>query len=171
MNVHLRALQEKDATGMLEWMTDPTIICFFRFDASDVSLDRCLTFIHNAEKDKNSLHYAIVNDEDEYLGTISLKNIDNDKRNAEYAVSTQSCAHGTGAAMQATREILSIAFLDLNLNQVYLNVLAENKRANAFYRKVGFRYERCEEKAIEIRKELKDLNWYSISREEFLKEQ
>lgn len=169
MNIHLRALQDKDAEGMLEWMTDPSIIRFFQFDATNMTIDSCREFIAAANQDSKCRHYAIANEEDDYLGTISLKNIDTDKKTAEYAISTRSCAHGTGAAMQATKELLNIAFGELNLESVYLNVLVENARANAFYKKVGFRYERCEDHAINIRNEWKDLNWYKISREDFLK--
>lgn len=169
MNIHLRALQDKDAEGMLEWMTDPLIIRFFQFDATKVTVDSCLKFIASANHSPVCRHFAIADEEDNYLGTISLKNIDTEKKTAEYAISTRSCAHGTGAAMQATKELLNIAFGEMNLESVYLNVLVENLRANAFYKKVGFCFDRCERNAIKIRNELKDLNWYAISREEFLK--
>ena len=83
-------------------------------------------------------------------------------RLAEYSISTRSCAHGTGAAMKATKEIIRIAFEELVLERVYLNVLEESVRANAFYRKAGFQFERKEDAAVEIRGTLKALNWYEI---------
>ena len=95
-------------------------------------------------------------------GTISLKAITADS--AEYAISTRRCAHGTGAAMAATSRILEIAFRELGLQRVYLNVLKDNGRANAFYRKAGFRFVREEENALTIRGEKKSLNWYEIER-------
>ena len=159
---HLRPLEEKDAAGMLEWMTDPSIVCFFRFDAGAVTLESCRSFIAAANRQENCRHYAIADTEDVYLGTISLKNIT--EADAEYAISTRGCAHGTGAAMAATREILRIAFQELGLKRVYLNVLAENGRANAFYRKAGFRFVNTEKNAVEIRGQEKDLNWYEIER-------
>lgn len=171
MNIHLRALQDKDAEGMLEWMTEPSIIRFFQFDATNMTIYSCHEFIAVANRNPECIHYAIADEEDDYLGTISLKNINTDKKTAEYAISTRSCAHGTGAAMQATKELLNIAFEELHLESVYLNVLVENVRANAFYKKVGFRYERCENHAINIRNEWKDLNWYAINRDDFLREQ
>lgn len=158
----LRPLEEKDAVGMLEWMTDPAITRFFRFDATKMTLESCKAFISESGKQPNCRHWAIVNGIDEYLGTISLKEIDGDS--AEYAISTRSCAHGTGAAMAATRQILDIAFGELGLDRVYLNVLTDNGRANAFYRKAGFRYTHREENALEIRGEMKSLNWYEIGK-------
>lgn len=170
MNIYLRYLEEKDAAGMLEWMTDPMIVCFFRFDASKITLDSCREFIAASDKERSTRHYAIVDEKDTYLGTISLKNIDQNKKSAEYAISTRKCAHGTGAAMKATQGLLCIAFLELGLERVYLNVMKENGRANKFYRKAGFSFIYCEEHAVEIRNEWKDLNWYEISRTAFIEE-
>ena len=162
--IHLRKLELKDAPLMLEWIQDPTIACFFRFDAQSMTVADCEKFIESTDDDSDSIHYAIVNEDDEYLGTISLKNIDYQKREAEYAISTRKRAHGTGAAMAATKEILRIAFEELLLMRVYLNVLTENGRANAFYLKVGFRFDYCEESAVEINGVKRSLNWYSIIR-------
>lgn len=166
--IHLRELQEKDAPYMLEWMKDPSISCFFRFDAQDMTEDSCRQFILDSTKNASCRHYAIADETDEYLGTVSLKNINCEKGEAEYAISTRKKAHGTGAALEATRRILQIAFYDLNLERVYLNVLAENQRANAFYRKAGYRFNYSEENAVEIRGEKKTLNWYEIDQKHFV---
>lgn len=160
MKIHLRELELRDAPHMLEWMMDPSIARFFRFDAAGMTEEKCRDYIASANRDPSSRHYAIADENDEYLGTISLKNIEEGR--AEYAISTRKCAHGSGAAMQATREILRIAFEELGLETVFLNVLTENRRANAFYRKAGFRYERTEKNALELRGEPKDLNWYEF---------
>lgn len=161
----LRPLKEKDAVYMLEWMTDPAIARFFRFDASKMSLEQCKAFIDRVGKQENCCHYCIADAQDEYLGTISLKEIRDGE--AEYAISTRAKAHGTGAAMAATRKILEIAFGELGLYRVYLNVLADNGRANAFYRKAGFCYTHREENALVIRGEMKSLNWYEITKNSF----
>ncbi len=165
MKISLRELRECDAAGMLEWMQDPQISCFFRFDAASMTIDKCIDYIHSSNEAADCRHYAIVDEKDVYLGTISLKGIDMNDASAEYAISTRSCAHGTGVALQATKEIIRIAFEDLGLRRVYLNVLTDNMRANAFYKKAGFEFDRLEENALEVRGELKSLNWYSITRQ------
>lgn len=164
MTIQLRPLAAKDAPFMLEWMTDPEITRFFRFDASKISLDSCLDYIGRAQADPDTIHFAIVDEADEYLGTISLKDIDREKQQAEYAISTRKKAHGSGAALEATRLILQYAFDTLGLECVYLNVLAENGRANAFYRKAGFRFVREEPGGLALRGAQKDLNWYEITK-------
>lgn len=165
MEIRLRELQKKDAVGMLEWMTDSQIACFFRFNALNMTIEKCEKFIELSKKDITCRHYAIVDNQDEYLGTISLKEIDFEKGSAEYAISTRKCVHGTGVAMQATKKIIKIAFEELELNRIYLNVLTDNKRANAFYKKAGFKFEKKEENALIIKNVLKSLNWYAMSKE------
>ena len=152
---------------MLEWMADPTINCFFRFDVDGVSLDSCKRFIFEADKTPATLHYAIADENDQYLGTISLKEINSVKGSAEYAISLRKSIHGTGVAKQATYEILRIAFEELGLKRVYLNVLSDNTRANCFYQKVGFHYKSCDKDAVIINKKKRNLNWYEIAKEDY----
>lgn len=160
----IRPLKSKDAAGMLEWMTDPEITKFFRFDASSVDLNTCSSFIAEADKNDNTRHYAVVDESDEYLGTISLKNIDTKASSAEYAISMRACAHGSGAAAAGTEAVLNTAFNTLGLHRVYLNVLADNGRANAFYRKMNFSFEYSEKNAVQINGVYRDLNWYAVNK-------
>ena len=75
MHIHLRPLRAEDASLMLEWMQDPAIACFFRFDAMNMTEEKCRAFIESANREQGSLHYAIADERDEYLGTVSLKDI------------------------------------------------------------------------------------------------
>ncbi|MEH7252413.1 GNAT family N-acetyltransferase [Neobacillus niacini] len=160
--IGLRNLELKDAIGMLEWMKDPELMKNFRFDASDMTLDQAEEFITQTNTDEKNKHYAIVSEEDEYLGTISLKNIDIESKNAEYAIACRHKAIGTGAAKEGTRLLLKIAFNQLSLEKVYLNVLSENKRAIRFYEKVGFIKEGEFKKHVYSHGRLQDLSWYAI---------
>lgn len=165
--MRLRKLEFKDADGMLNWMKDPAVIQFFRMTADKATSESVSQFIMQAQNNENDLHLAIVDEADAYLGTISLKNIDKEAQNAEYAISTCSHVHGSGVAFEATREVLRIAFEDMKLKRVYLNVLDDNKRANRFYIKCGFTFEGCFRRHVCLRGELKDLNWYGILQEEY----
>jgi len=163
----LRELSEKDISGMLEWMHDPEIGQYFQFDAASATPDTALNYIRSASNDPNSRHFAIVDENDDYLGTISLKSIDNKNRCAEYAISTRKKAHGQGVAKWATSSILDKAFDELDLNRVYLNVLTDNTRANRFYTKFGFVFEGTSRQHVYIRGKFKDLNWYAMLRKEW----
>ena len=162
----LRPLCEKDIPLMLEWMKDAELNHFFRFDATKITENSVREFVKEALNDECNLHYAVVDASDEYLGTISLKNIDLKNRNAEYAIALRSKAIGIGIARFASEEILRIAFSKLNLEKVYLNVLSYNTRAIAFYEKMGFTFEGEFKKHIMMRQKLEDLKWYARYREE-----
>lgn len=169
--MRLRRLEKKDADGMLEWMHDPEIQENFRFDASKKSKEDVLEFINNSRIEMiagKDIHYAIADDLDEYLGTISLKDVDAEARNAEYAISLRKKAQGRGIAAEATEELLRLAFDEYGLERVYLNVLAENKKAIHLYEKCGFVYEGEFRKHLFLKGEFRTLKWYGILREEYI---
>lgn len=168
--MRLRRLEEKDAEGMLEWMRDSEIQKRFRFNACERDMKAVICFIQKANiqlVDGEDIHYAIVDERDEYLGTISLKSVNLIDKNAEYAISLRRKAQGKGIAEEATREILRLAFTEYNLERVYLNVLSENARAIRLYERLGFTYEGEYRKHLFLRGEYKSLKWYSMLREEY----
>ena len=162
----LRRLKEKDIPGMLEWMQDPEINQWFRFDAAKMTTERARDFIAGSFSEQNR-HYAITDDTNEYIGTISLEDIDMENRHALYAISVRSAYQGLGIAMEATELLFEIAFHELELERVYLNVLSDNIRAKRFYEKAGFRYEGCFHHHLWLGGEWRDWDWYAILRNEY----
>ncbi|MFR1808044.1 MAG: GNAT family N-acetyltransferase [Pygmaiobacter massiliensis] len=160
----LRKLEEKDIPWILEWMKDPEVNCFFRFDPVAVTHQTVADFVAAAQDFSKARHYACVDDNDIYLGTISLKNINEKDKNAEYAISFRKAAQGNGAAKFATLEILRIAFEEMSLARVYLNVLENNARARKFYEKCGFRYEGTFQRHLCIKGVFYNLCWYGFTK-------
>lgn len=166
--MRLRKLEEKDIPYMLEWMHDRSINCFFRFDAEAQTTESVRSFIQKANTNENNeVHFAIASDEDTYMGTVSLKNIDQEVHQAEYAISVRKAFHGKSTASFATQEILKYAFDILGLNRVYLNVLPENIRAYKFYEKFGFVFEGEFFEAICIKGKIMNLKWYRLLKREY----
>ena len=157
----IRKLEDKDAVNMLACLSDRENMQYMQIGRNQPTMPKCLEFIRGSFSDSNH-HFAIVDAHDEWVGTISLKNIDHELGAAEYAIITARQVHGKGYAFTATKELLEYAFSELGLNRVYLNVLKENIRANKFYSKCGFEYEGCFRQAIRIDGVLRDLNWYAI---------
>lgn len=142
----LRELQEKDAEKMLEWMHDPESQKGFQKNMMGMTLEQAVFFCRQASQDatkehRQNMHLAVVDNRDEYLGTISLKNINRECRTAEMAVSMRKKARGFGIAMQAAGLLLHKAFVEMGLHRIYLTVLANNVVAIKFYEKCGFVYE------------------------------
>ena len=160
--MRLRKLNIIDAARMLEWMHDSDVTQYFRFDGKASTLQTVEKFIQDSRSDKSNLHYAVTADNDQYMGTVSLKNIDLENRHAEYAISLHMDAIGKGYARLATDNILKIAFDELQLNKVYLNVLSINERAIRFYEKYGFVFEGEFKEHIMHKGKLENLRWYRI---------
>lgn len=172
--IKLRQLQEKDAELMLEWMHDPSIQRNFQRDMLNSNFNDVSTFIKNSNqvtvnniRDGESIHFAIVDDIDEYLGTVSLKHVSLKNKNAEYAIVTRNKCKGKSIGKQATLLILDFAFSELKLNKVYLNVLSNNTRAIKMYEKVGFHLEGIMKQQVVINGQYDDLVWYGILKNEY----
>ena len=164
--ISLRKLEEKDAPLMLEWMHEKENADIFQTDFMSMDIDRVLRFIHNSFSENNQ-HFAVVDEKDTYLGTISLKGIDYKNKNGEYAISMHKNARGTGASKEATMQLLTYAFDTLGLEKVYLCVLETNVRARKFYEKCGYQYEGSFRKHMFKNNMYIDLYWYSILKDEF----
>lgn len=165
--MHLRRLKAKDAEYMLEWMHDGSVVEFMDADFSSKSLADCLAFIESAKDDSDNLHLAIANEDDEYQGTVSLKNIKDD--NAEFAITIRKSAMGTGVSGEAMREIINIGFSERNLNLIYWYVSAENERAIRFYEKNG--YEKADIRQMPVADDFienndKEYIWFKVSKPE-----
>lgn len=167
--MNLRKLEKKDAELMLEWMRDIEISKNFQFDTKSMDFDKVETFIEKSKIESENIHLAIVESDDEYLGTISLKNIDYKNNNAEYAISLRKKAIGKNVAFLATKLILEYAFDELKLEKVYLNVYSKNMRAIKFYEKFGFIYEGEFRNHIKKDGIYENLKWYSILRSDYVK--
>jgi diamine N-acetyltransferase len=165
--IKLRKFSLKDIQAVFETINNSEITKYFRFYGTNYQVGDIENFIINSFGEKNQ-NFAIIDNSDNYLGTISLKNIDIKSKNAEYAIMLGEKSIGKGIAFDATNLVLYYAFYKLNLNKVYLNVITENKRAVNFYIKFGFRLEGLFKQHVLINQLLYDLNWFSIFKNDFI---
>ena len=131
--MNLRKLLSKDAPFMLEWMHDPSVVKDLQANFAAKTLDDCLAFIRSSADTTHDLHLAIVDDKDEYMGTVSLKHIQNAA--AEFAITIRACAMGKGYSAYGMQSIIRKGFEDLSLNNIYWCVSPKNQRAVRFYDK------------------------------------
>ena len=132
----LRKLELKDAPLMLEWMHDKSVVEDLRTNFLSKTMDDCVNFIKYSWESQDNWNVAIVDEEDTYMGTVSLKNIK--ETSAEFGITVRACAMGKGYSIWAMKEILRIAFEEYKLGQVYWCVSPDNKRAVRFYDKNEF---------------------------------
>ncbi len=165
--MYLRKLKLQDAPLMLEWMHDDDVTHDLSGNFAEKSLEDCEKFIRASADATENMHLAIASDSDEYMGTVSLKHINEADSNAEFAITVRKEAMGKGYAWFGMSEIIRIAFEELGLKSVYWCVSKENKRACRFYDKHGFR------EALDISDEIikryagvPNLKWYAVTEAE-----
>ncbi len=161
----LRKLDGKDASLMLEWMHDEDVMGYLSGNFLNKSIEDCMEFIRNSWSDSDNLHLAIINDCDEYLGTVSLKHINRKLGIAEFAITVRKKTMGTGIAAEAMAEIFLLGLKEYGLNKIYWCVNQSNVRAIKFYEKN--KYTRIQEVPESIVKNYneklkQELIWYGI---------
>lgn len=169
--MNLRKLLLKDAPLMLEWMHDESVTSKMATDFKSKTIKDCESFIEASEDNKENIHFAIVSDEDEYMGTVSLKHVDRVSLSAEFAITVRTAAMGRGYSWYGMEEIIRRAFEEFNLECVYWCVSKLNERAVRFYDKHNFH------EAVDIPKEvlaryseIDNLKWYSVLKGDILDE-
>lgn len=65
--MHLRKLKTQDAQFMLEWMHDDSVIHYMRANFAAMQIDDCMNFIEESMYEKQNVHLAITDDNDEYI--------------------------------------------------------------------------------------------------------
>ena len=133
----LRKLELSDAPLMLEWMHDKSIVEDLRTNFLSKTIEDCEAFIKKSWTDDKNVNLAIVDEDNIYMGTVSLKNIR--ENTAEFGITVRSIAMGKGYAIDAMKEVIRIAFEKLSLCEVYWCVSPENQRAVRFYDKNEFK--------------------------------
>lgn len=161
--MYLRELKLKDAEPMLEWMHDENVVHDLNTNFAEKSLNDCIEFITSSSKKMDELHLAIASDNDEYMGTVSLKHIDKLNRSAEFAITVRKKSMGHGYSWFGMEAMIKKAFDELGLESVYWCVSRNNVRACRFYDKHNFH------EALDISNNIRDryegvenLKWYSV---------
>lgn len=159
--MNLRKLKLKDAPLMLDWMQDEKVTKDLRADFASKTMRDAESFIRSSWKDEDNLHLAITSDEDEYMGTVSLKHISD--KSAEFAITVRSKAMGRGFSWFGMEEIINKAFQEMGLESVYWCVSRDNTRAQRFYDKHNF-HEVIDipQKALDRYEGIDNLKWYSV---------
>ena len=149
---------------MLEWMHDSFVVEKLRGDFATKTMEDCATFIANSISEKN-IHLAIADDHDEYMGTVSLKNII--ENTAEFAIVVHRDAMGKEYSIWAMREIFRKGFEEYNIESIYWCVDPNNARALRFYDKNDFQRVKSDDIKIENAYTIEQIEryiWYQVKR-------
>lgn len=164
--ITLRKVELKDMPLMQEWMNDEEIRTNFLM--RNIPDEKTMQNFINVSFTDERRDYAIINEKDEYQGTISLKQISAINKNAEYAIVLRRKAIGKNIAKQATKEILKIGFEEIKLHKIFLDVAEYNTRAIRFYEKMGFKKEGDFKEQFYINNRFYNLKRYALMNYDFI---
>lgn len=136
----LRELEFNDLSIINEWRNNKDVIdCLgapFRYINIGVDENWYKNYMNNRG---NSVRCAILNNNKQIIGLVSLTNINHLNQSAEFHIMIgDKNSQGKGAGFFATNAMLKHAFYNLNLHRVELSALEYNIPANRLYQKVGF---------------------------------
>ena len=162
----LRKLELRDAPLMLEWMHDERVIHDLQTDFSKKTIQDAENFIKASWNDNENINLAIVCDLDEYMGTVSLKHVQNGS--AEFAIIIRTSVMGHGYSKYGMESILKMGFEDMNLQLIYWCVDPVNKRAIRFYDKNGYKKtspDQIQSRGVRLRyskEQIERYTWYLV---------
>lgn len=166
--MRLRKLELKDAPQMLEWMHDETVIEHLQANFVEKNEYDCERFIEKSWSDDENIHLAIVNDQDEYMGTVSLKHVNRETKRGEFAIVVSKKAMGKGYSSWGMQQMIHRGFTEYHLKMVYWCVGKENIRARKFYSKNGYK-EIAAQKLYSIpgysEEQIQEYIWFSVTKE------
>ena len=144
--VMLREFRQEDLSGIRSWVNDYDTARYlgaaYQKPQSWEQTESYLMSLLNGEA--GGVQLAIADKESRrYLGQCALTMIDNAARRAELAIVLAPDSANRGYGREAIDLLLRFAFLQLNLNRVYLQVHADNTRAIHVYEACGFVREGC----------------------------
>lgn len=142
MNFRLRALEPVDLPQLNRWRNDPALIetlgANFHYIPEQVDAE----WYDHYLKNRQQAHRLSILVDEEYIGNVNLTGIHPVNRSAEFSIMIGNPAfRGKGIGRQATIHMLQYGFFNLNLNRIWLTVMAENKPAIALYEQCGFQHE------------------------------
>lgn len=169
MDIKLRLLDvsDKEEYWRLGFENPDKEMFYYTGTTNYPTKEEIYSFIESSTKNEQRRHFLICNN-DAILGEVVLMDIDDEYRACTFRIAIFNKNNfNKGIGLKATKKVLEIAFTELNLHRVELEVYEYNPRAKAMYEKVGFKIEGTKRDAIFINNEFHDVHIMSILEDEF----
>jgi diamine N-acetyltransferase len=155
--VVLRAIERDDLPHYVQWLNDPAVLAHFG-RLVPLSLAQEENWYEEMLQDESVRNFA-VEFEGRHIGGAGFRGIDG--RIGQPQLWDQ------GLGYDVLHTLLHFGFEQMNLNRIYLRVLASNERAIHLYEKLGFQHEGCWRQAEFRHGQYHDLLWMSVLRGEW----
>lgn len=140
-NIYLspKSADEDVVEKFTEWLNDFETTDYIGKSASIITLDDERKYFEKAKDDGYSF-FIVRKENDELVGTVSLEQIDHINRRGTLGIFIgDTGGRNKGYGTEAIGLILEFGFKYLNLNNINLDVMEFNKRAQTCYKKCGFK--------------------------------
>ena len=140
--IYLEVLDEEKATQeYCDWLNDPEVNKYL--ETKEATIDELKQYIKDKNEDPNCLFLGIfLKENNKHIGNIKLEPIKFDDMRATMGILIGGKDYwGKGMGTEATKLLVDYAFNILDIREVNLGVISENKTAIRVYEKVGFKYE------------------------------
>ena len=169
-SVRLRQFRESDTEKLSGWWRDPSVT-IMQTDRMPVGDDATLTEMFrmwNKNDTPSACGYSLTNHEGEFVGHVSLWGVTPPTMIATLAVIVGPEHQGNGHGRDAVRAALRIAFEEMGVNKVELQVWHFNTRARGLYASLGFVEEGVRRAAVYHRSAFHDQVLMGMLRDEYL---
>lgn len=171
MDINLRLLRIEDINGYWEvGFKNPDKDMFYYTGTTHYpTKEEIKTFVEKSTSDDERRHFLIWGKENNILGEVVLMDIDDEYRSCGFRIAIFNKENfNKGIGYKATKEALKVAFNEMNLHRVELEVFDYNPRAKAMYEKAGFKEEGIKRDALYINNEFHNVYIMSILKKEFM---
>lgn len=146
--IYMRELNQEDASKeYCNWLNDPVVNKFLVTKKATVK--ELKEYIKEKKMNANCLFFGIfLKGDNKHIGNIKLEPIEFDERKATLGILIGNKNYwGKGIGTEATKLLADYAFNSLDLKEVNLGVISENKAAIGVYKKAGFKTDRINKKS------------------------
>jgi RimJ/RimL family protein N-acetyltransferase len=139
-NVYLGPVSKKDIPRLVKWMNDIEVLKYIAQIYSSHTEETVEEYLEKCNKSPTKHYYGIFLNNGELIGGTDLTHIDQINQIASLGIIIGEKQHWSkGYGTEAIKLLLDYGFNILNLNNIMLEVVDFNKRAQRCYEKVGFK--------------------------------
>ncbi len=138
--IYLSPRNSEDVESFTEWLNNFDTTDYLGRSYQIYTLDAERKYLESAPASTTCVFSIVTLSEDKLIGTVSLEKINNINRTATLGIFIGDKDYrNNGYGTESIRLILDFGFNYLNLNNIKLDVMSFNERAQNCYRKCGFK--------------------------------
>jgi RimJ/RimL family protein N-acetyltransferase len=141
MSVRLRPVREEDLADYAVWLNDPEVVQYTTVVAGTITPEGEREWFACITSPKHTGRTWAIEAEGRHIGNCALIPHLTQAQASFGIILGDKSAWGKGYGTAALREVLRVAFAEMNLHRVHLTVFPENERGRRCYARCGFREE------------------------------